>query len=1118
MRASQDRAERQRLLTSLLRPKEGWVDLCRTAVADNNVSALLDHKPYWEAFGADEYIHQPVPGISGSADSSARALISLARALTEKDHSESFVREALHTFNTCGLTSPSAAHEPYTNRTETSLDRVLQEIELLRPGNPSADFTALLARHLHGHDLKVLRRVEIPVLFDLTRTGSVGYLAVSEIADGPAGLHPSPASMSFLAVNAEFQRAIADAWALAPKSTTKRSFIWEITDATTGDPVRQIAGASLGLAWFAALDAFKLNKAGTLFRLKKIDPLCAVTGRLEDGRPGSVEGYENKISAAEEQGLRIVYPSVDRETAEPIAVRLAATATPVEDLPAVIRAVRNRPNPTAKFMIAAVAALFVGILVTGAAFAGQLQRASVASDIQNLINQSQAQLTSDPRKAALYALAADRLGSNGATRENIFNVAAANPNIAATVSVADESIRLIRANDVDDRIYVLAGDNTIIGYESNHKTESWRFQADTRVTDLTVTADGKTLMVLDEHTIKTYDLRAGTPTLAKVLAESSLAIRDLLRVYFFSQPLASPSSDPSVLVVGKTRADVYPGDGGLSRTLPLTAGTDEEVTTSANDLKYIPAATDEYRLTLSTSQGRVLSLNLLPLRVAEVSPKNTIPGTVFSMETQLNAPDIVIGTSKGVYAVTSATGTAVIVPSLSVHDTENVLATRNNGSFDGGLAMTSAEGLTVEPIFEGSSLSFRLPRTNDRHLTSLAKSGEFLVAGDVGGRLTFVKPGPKANDQHLPGAIASAIAFSPDGNLFAADASSSPMRISTVLRLNPANSGTPTIPNEPDVYRIAAGSESIYVNAMDAGSEYLAVAGQAGSDRQRNGTLILWKRGQQQPIKTIDFSGKDQDRLTPTKTPDIVTQVKLFEKKNLLAAYNIKSGRVSTFRLPDLTPISTKLVGSANRAFSVSPDKGSLILLSGTDFTSTGRDITLQKLSADDLTVAWSMSVPNAMAATSLTSKNSIAVLEDAQTLAIRNDADGKQLQTVKLAAPTRDVVGSPDGELLTAIQQDGTAKILSTSDFKPTAPPMFDQHKGATVQGIWSPDGKSLAGTGVQIVGGKPGATTYTLWDLSPDAWQEYLCAVAGSDLTTSEWSNLQLSSPRPTLCEDQR
>ena len=605
MRASQDRAERRRLLTSLLRPNEGWIDLCRTAIAENNVAALLNHQPYWEAFGSDEYIHQPVPGISGSADSSARALICLSRALSGDNSSEHLILEALNTFNACGLTSPSAPHEPYTNRTDTPLERVLHEIELLRPGNPSADFTALLARHLQGHDLKVLRRVEVPVLFDLTRSGSVGYLTVSEIDDGPAGLHPSPASMSFLAVNAEFQRAIADAWALAPRNTTRRSFIWEISEAATGDPVRQIAGASLGLAWFVALDAFKFNRTRTLLRSKKIDPLCAVTGKLEDGRPGHVEGYENKIKAAEEHGLRLVYPSVDRETAEPIAVRLAATATPADDLPGVVRAVRNRPNPTRKIAIAALAALIVGMLLAGTALAGQLQRANVASDVQNLINQSQAQLSSDPRKAALYALAAEKLGSNGATRENIFNVAAANPNIAATVSVADQTIRLIRANDVDGEIYILAGDNTVIGYDSSHKTESWRFQADTRVTDLAVTPDGKSLVVLDEHTIKTYDLRNGTPNLAHVLFEYSLPIRDLLRVYFFSQPLTSPSDNPSVLAVGKTRADVYQSDGGTPRTLSLTAGTDEEVTTAANNLEYTPAATDEYRLTLATSQGRV---------------------------------------------------------------------------------------------------------------------------------------------------------------------------------------------------------------------------------------------------------------------------------------------------------------------------------------------------------------------------------------------------------------------------------------------------------------------------------------------------------------------------------
>ena len=507
---------------------------------------------------------------------------------------------------------------------------------------------------------------------------------------------------------------------------------------------------------------------------------------------------------------------------------------------------------------------------------------------------------------------------------------------------------------------------------------------------------------------------------------------------------------------------------------------------------------------------------MLPLRVSEVVPRNTIPGTVLSMDTRSTAPDIMLGTNKAIYSVTSGTGTAAAVPSLSVQDTGKVLITRTNESFDGGLAMTSTDGLTVAPVFEGSSLSFKLPRTKDRQLTSLANSGDFLITGDVGGRITFVKPGPKTTGQQLKGAIASAIAFSPDGNLFTADASSSPMSISTVLRSNPANSAH-GLPDEPEAYRIAAGSDSIYVNAMDAGSEYLAVAGQSGSDRQRNGTLVLWKRGQQQPIKTIDFSGKDQDQFFITKTPDIVTQVKLFENKNLLAAYNIRSGRVTTFHLPDLTPISTKLVGSASRAFSVGPDKASLVLMSGTGFTSNTRDMTLQKMSADDLAVSWSLSVPNALAATPLNGKKAIAILEDAQTLVIRNEADGKKLQTIKLVAPTRDIVGSSDGELLAAIQQDGTAKILSTTDFKPTAPPMFDQHKGATVQGIWSPDSKNLAGTGVRYVDGRPKAIPYTLWDLSPDAWEKYLCAVAGSDLTSSEWANLQLSSPRPPLCQSQ-
>ncbi|MDQ0618251.1 WD40 repeat domain-containing protein [Arthrobacter globiformis] len=1113
MRPGQDREERHQLLTRLLLPERGWVNICRAAVREGDVAALAQRTPYWDAFAAERrHLRPSATGIEPvTATTTARAVLGLARALSDDRFTEESVRLALDVFNQCGLTSPSASHEPFALPTETPLDRVLSEIELLRPGNPSADFTVLLARRLAGQDIKIVRKVEMPVLFDQTTAGSVGYLIVSETADGPAGLHPDPQSMSFLAADDSFQRAIANAWALVPENTTKRSFIWEIRDAATGQPVQQVAGDSLGLAWFVALDSFRLGKALTLLRLKKLDPLCAVTGRIEHARPASVEGYENKFKAAEGRGLRIVYPAIDRETAEPIATRLAATATPADDLASTVRAVRNRPNPTARIIIFALAAAFVGMLVTGAALAGQVQRAGVAADVQSLINKSQAQLAADPRKAALYALAANKLGSSVATRENVFNVAAENPNIVATLPVADQAIRLIRTDSLGRGLYVVAGDNNILRIDNDGKVESWRFQADSRVKDLAVSPDGTTLVVLDDHTIKTYDLTSGTPSLSKVILQDVAQLREQLRVYVVAASKTSLSTH-NVLLISNKSATVFSGSGRTLGRIPLTGEDDENVTTAGNDLAYESGGST---VTLASSKGRVLDLRTEPLAVSTVAPQGALSGTIYSVEA-LPGTQILAGTSKGLYSVDYVTKTATTVPSVGVSDAQSIALTANNLAFDGGLAIIGSDGLTVAPVFDGSTLSFTLTRTGDRHLTSMAMSGGYLAVGDVGGRITYIRPGPKRTGQGTNGTRASAAAFSPDGSLFTADASRSPMAVTTIERTKSANSVASQPTSEPDTYRITRGADPIYVNNLDAGAEYLAAAGQSGSDRKRQGVLVLWKRDQQEPVQIIDFSGENS--AAPFDTPDIVTQVKLIEDKNLLLAYNIRSGTVRSFRLPDMTPIASKSIGSANRAFAVTQNEASLLLLSGTSFSSDGRDITLQMLSTTDFSVRWSMAAPNAAAATPLAGRNSIAVLEDPQTMVIRSESDGSELQSIKLAAPTRDIVASPDGKLLAAIQQDGTVKILSTSDFIPAAPPMFDQHRGATVTGAWAPDGQTFVGLGLKkSSAGKPQAPTYALWDLSSNTWENYLCAVAGSDLTAGEWASLQLSSPRPALCHNQ-
>ena len=1105
MRPREALQERGRLLAALLRPEGGWVEMCRAAVAEGDVDSLEGHGPYWEALAADRSLPG---GQSTSATGIASAILSLARALISHTDTTGSIAQVLDLFNGCGLVSPAAQHGPPAARSKTPLARVLREIELLRPGNPSADFLTVLAQHLAGNEMRIVRRVEIPVLFDQTTSGSVGRLTVREAADGPPGLHPDPASMAFLAADEGFQRAIANAWALVPRKMAKRCFLWDIRDAATGDPVHRVAGGSLGLAWFIAIDALRLGRLATLLRPKKLDPLCAVTGRVDASGIGSVEGYENKFKAAAEQGLRVVYPGADKPAAEPIAVRYAATATPAHDLPGAVKAVRNRPNPTAKVIMTAIAAALVSALVMGAALIGEVQHAAVAADVQNLINQSQAQLNRDPRKAALYALAAEKLDGSTASRDNIFSIAEANPDIAATAPISDRSITLLRAGN--KYLYAVAGDSPdnvragaseIIGVDNTTRKVAWRFQADSAVTDIAVSADESTLAVLDRRTIKTYDLTSGTPVLSKVIAQDPVQFQGYLRIVF-SRTYGKNIGTHDLLAITTKAATLFSESGTKLSSVELATEEDEQVVVASHGIDEDPVGA--LSLLLATTQGRILSLDPDPLAVHEVAPKGTATGTIKSIENpHPGDKQVLMSTSKGLYGLSD--GKAMAIPLQGVSSPGQILNTPNNFVFDGGLAVLSPEGLTVAPIDPWATLAFQLPRTGDRHLTSAAMSGDSLAVGDVGGRLTFIFPGAK-KDSSGRATVASAAAFSPEGDLFTADASSSPMAVSTIPWQ--AKNG-----KSKDPYRIPSDvADPIYVNTLDAGTHYLVAAGQSGLDRHREGLIALWRRGQQNPIQTVDFSGGGN---STTGTPDIVTQVKLLEDKNLLVAYNILSGEVKTFHLPDMAPVASRSVGSSNNAFAVTQDEASLILLSGEFFKGDGQDTTLKALATDDLSVRWSIDVPHALAATPIAVQHSIAVLEGSQTLVIRRDSDGSEAQRIKLPAPTRDIVASPDGKLLATVQEDGTVKVISTADYSPAAPPMVDQRKGATVKAVWAPDSSALVGIGLtRNTRGAPAATGYALWDLSSNTWDSYLCAVAGVDLTEAEWDSLHLSSGRPTLC----
>jgi WD40 repeat protein len=58
----------------------------------------------------------------------------------------------------------------------------------------------------------------------------------------------------------------------------------------------------------------------------------------------------------------------------------------------------------------------------------------------------------------------------------------------------------------------------------------------------------------------------------------------------------------------------------------------------------------------------------------------------------------------------------------------------------------------------------------------------------------------------------------------------------------------------------------------------------------------------------------------------------------------------------------------------------------------------------------------------------------------------------------------------------------------------------------VFSPDGRKLA---ADSTSGK-----VTLWDVDPASWRRKLCAIAGRDLTVSEWTTYVPEIPPRAVC----
>ncbi|MFC9897267.1 WD40 repeat domain-containing protein [Nocardia sp. NPDC127579] len=194
---------------------------------------------------------------------------------------------------------------------------------LLGRGNqPGRGYAILAALELVGKRPKRLRSTKIQLLFGSYngRGGVVGRLHLDQLEHGPSGLHPDPASATFLRADEAFASALATAWSASSLADTDACVLWSIS-LDSGAPANTIDGGSAAAAFAVALDDLAPGKPIVRLlhlrhlRLRRIDGDCAVTAGLHDTGSGPsparhrltvVDRYADKLAAAKKHGLRVV--------------------------------------------------------------------------------------------------------------------------------------------------------------------------------------------------------------------------------------------------------------------------------------------------------------------------------------------------------------------------------------------------------------------------------------------------------------------------------------------------------------------------------------------------------------------------------------------------------------------------------------------------------------------------------------------------------------------------------------------------------------------------------------------------------------------------------------------
>lgn len=324
---------RLRCFRRLVGPEQGWLQVCREAVAAGQPD-LLDLHAETDLAWANRLISEHLPLDAVAIAERPSAIAALARAIlvatTDQAAAERLLLYAAAGWAgtaTGAIARSAGVALPAPHRTAPpGFAGVVETLSALPPAlaAPLIDLAASLA----GLTLAPITTVSLPIVLDHSAGGFVAELALDQLTGLPAALYPCPRSLAFCALDPAFTQALRTAEALAherggwPPDGAVRWRLRPRPARAQAEPLlHALSGGSAGLGF--ALGLLQLGAPG-----QPLSRHWAVTGALHDssGALASVRGYAAKLTAAADARLGLLYPEADQRLVAGV-LQAAQTAT-----------------------------------------------------------------------------------------------------------------------------------------------------------------------------------------------------------------------------------------------------------------------------------------------------------------------------------------------------------------------------------------------------------------------------------------------------------------------------------------------------------------------------------------------------------------------------------------------------------------------------------------------------------------------------------------------------------------------------------------------------------------------------------------------------------------------